>query len=400
MPAVTIRSRAISRARWARARPTSATAWRPWSSGVGTLISFSTQPGNVALDGDGRNSPFATALAKRIATLGEDVSSILINVRNDVMQVTNNRQIPWEHSALRSKLYFAEPPAPAVDATAKTQADIELASWSAAKASGSISGLEHYLRIYPHGAFAGSAKLLIDQYSQEEASRAELAARESALRQAEAAKQSPVLKQADEQRRAEEAKRAQELATARLEMRKAQEAVKAAEEGRLAALKDAEAARKAAEAAQKQGEPLKVASLPPPAVDRSTMARLVQTELKRVGCDPGSTDGAWGPKAEEALAKFGRLANVSLSKEPTTEALQAVAAQKGRICPLICGAGETLANDKCIAKQKPEAKPAQQAKRQAAPEKPSGSGVCIAAGGNPGHMFVPCDHASASRKAF
>jgi len=30
-------------------------------SGVGTLISFSTQPGNVALDGTGRNSPYAAA---------------------------------------------------------------------------------------------------------------------------------------------------------------------------------------------------------------------------------------------------------------------------------------------------------------------------------------------------
>ena len=31
-------------------------------SGVGTLISFSTQPGNVAVDGSGRNSPFAARL--------------------------------------------------------------------------------------------------------------------------------------------------------------------------------------------------------------------------------------------------------------------------------------------------------------------------------------------------
>jgi uncharacterized caspase-like protein len=37
-------------------------------SGVGTLISFSTQPGNVALDGTGRNSPFAGALARQLAT--------------------------------------------------------------------------------------------------------------------------------------------------------------------------------------------------------------------------------------------------------------------------------------------------------------------------------------------
>ena len=30
------------------------------------LVSFSTQPGNVALDGEGRNSPFAAALIKRL----------------------------------------------------------------------------------------------------------------------------------------------------------------------------------------------------------------------------------------------------------------------------------------------------------------------------------------------
>ena len=37
-------------------------------SGVGTLISFSTQPDNVALDGTGRNSPFAGALVKQLLT--------------------------------------------------------------------------------------------------------------------------------------------------------------------------------------------------------------------------------------------------------------------------------------------------------------------------------------------
>ena len=83
--------------------------------GPGTLISFSTQPGNVALDGDGRNSPFASALAKRIHAEGDDLSSILIGVRNDVIEATRNRQIPWEHSALTKRIYFNAPQsAPAV----------------------------------------------------------------------------------------------------------------------------------------------------------------------------------------------------------------------------------------------------------------------------------------------
>ena len=46
-----------------RARP------RPRPGGVGTLISFSTQPGKVALDGKGRNSPFAGALVRQLARI-------------------------------------------------------------------------------------------------------------------------------------------------------------------------------------------------------------------------------------------------------------------------------------------------------------------------------------------
>jgi hypothetical protein len=81
-------------------------------SGVGTLISYSTQPGNVALDGAGRNSPFAGALVKRVkAGAKRDLSAILIDVRNDVMHATRNKQVPWEHSALRARFYFT-PPAP------------------------------------------------------------------------------------------------------------------------------------------------------------------------------------------------------------------------------------------------------------------------------------------------
>ena len=77
----------------------------PQESGAGTLISFSTQPGNVALDGTGgRNSPYAGALVKHIATPGEDLPTTLVKVRNDVMQSTNKQQVPWEHSALTGQV--------------------------------------------------------------------------------------------------------------------------------------------------------------------------------------------------------------------------------------------------------------------------------------------------------
>ena len=70
------------------------------NSGVGTLVSFSTQPGNVALDGSGRNSPFAGALVKYLPISRDDLSAMLISIRKDVIRETEGKQVPWEHSAL------------------------------------------------------------------------------------------------------------------------------------------------------------------------------------------------------------------------------------------------------------------------------------------------------------
>ena len=78
----------------------------PVESGAGTLISFSTQPGNVALDGEGRNSPYSGPLVKAISTPGEDVLSMLTGVRNAVMATTGDKQVPWDNNALRAKFYF------------------------------------------------------------------------------------------------------------------------------------------------------------------------------------------------------------------------------------------------------------------------------------------------------
>jgi uncharacterized caspase-like protein len=99
-------------------------------SGVGTIISFSTQPGNVALDGNGRNSPFAGALVKHVSTSRDDLSAILIAVRNDVMAATQRRQVPWEHSALTGRFYF-DPLLP--QTPTPLQSSEEERAWSAAR---------------------------------------------------------------------------------------------------------------------------------------------------------------------------------------------------------------------------------------------------------------------------
>lgn len=75
-------------------------------TGVGTFIAYSTQPGNVALDGSGKNSPFTTALAKHVRAEGRDLTSVMIETRKDVLAATNGKQVPWDHSALTGEFYF------------------------------------------------------------------------------------------------------------------------------------------------------------------------------------------------------------------------------------------------------------------------------------------------------
>lgn len=74
--------------------------------GVGTLIAFATQPGNVALDGAGDHSPFTTGLLKYIGKPGTEVSDMLKNVRKHVLEETDGKQIPWDHSSLTERYYF------------------------------------------------------------------------------------------------------------------------------------------------------------------------------------------------------------------------------------------------------------------------------------------------------
>ena len=92
-------------------------------TGVGTFIAYSTQPGNVALDGQGRNSPFTSALTKGIKQPGRNLTSVMIDVRKDVLTTTNGKQVPWDHSALTGEFYFhlaAAPGALPKGATADT----------------------------------------------------------------------------------------------------------------------------------------------------------------------------------------------------------------------------------------------------------------------------------------
>ena len=76
--------------------------------GAGTLIAFATAPGQVALDGEGANSPFSAALSRHIGTPGLEVQQMLTRVRAEVVATTKGKQVPWSNSSLLGEVYLAE----------------------------------------------------------------------------------------------------------------------------------------------------------------------------------------------------------------------------------------------------------------------------------------------------
>ncbi len=99
----------------------------------GTLISFATQPGNVAQDGDDGHSPYSRALARTIQRPGLGVFDTLNQVGLTVKKATGGEQQPWVSSSpIDGGFYFAgvakadePPPASATlsDAAVKLQSN-------------------------------------------------------------------------------------------------------------------------------------------------------------------------------------------------------------------------------------------------------------------------------------
>jgi tetratricopeptide (TPR) repeat protein len=76
--------------------------------GAGTLIAFATAPGQVALDGEGANSPFSAALSRHLGTPGLEVQQMLTRVRAEVVASTRSKQVPWSNSSLLGEVYLAD----------------------------------------------------------------------------------------------------------------------------------------------------------------------------------------------------------------------------------------------------------------------------------------------------
>jgi uncharacterized caspase-like protein len=118
----------------------------------GSFIAFSTAPGSVALDGAGRNSPFAAALIKHMGDPGQSINDLMIAVRRDVVAETHDAQRPWEQGSLLDRFEFvpageavaAAAPAAEAKPVAPKSSDTQVATLE--RSVGDAKAIENFLR--------------------------------------------------------------------------------------------------------------------------------------------------------------------------------------------------------------------------------------------------------------
>jgi uncharacterized caspase-like protein len=355
-----------------------------------TLIAFAARAGAVASDGDGQNSPFATALVRNIAEPGLDLRIAFGRVRDEVLKATGNRQEPFVYGSLGGDTVALVPRL--ADPEAEARVDYELAAQVATK-----EAWDSFLAKHPAGFFANLAR---GQNGKLEAAQQGRAKADDAKRQADelaAQKAADFRKQLEEQsaRQTAEAKqklseqakrdldeaRAQIAEQAKKELDEARRQAEQARQRADTAQVQVEAARRQAAAdAQVQVEQAKrdakaqadkvqadkaqadkLAALtpntppapePPPAapkMDPSDIARLLQAHLKRVGCNPGNVDGKWDDGSRTALELFNKSADTRFDvKLASLDALDSVRSKTDRVCPLVCAKGQRAEGDRCV----------------------------------------------------
>lgn len=120
-----------------------------------TLVAYSTTAGDVALDGNGPNSPYTSALVSALETPGQDIYEVFRTVRAKVREATNGRQLPWITGSVESELVFREPD----PASATLTGSVDLASvlWRSIEKSRDPADFTKFLALYSDNELAGKA---------------------------------------------------------------------------------------------------------------------------------------------------------------------------------------------------------------------------------------------------
>jgi len=343
-------------------------------TGVGTFVSFSTEPGNVALDGAGKNSPYTGALLQHLGAPGESLSKSMVNVRRAVIKQTGGKQVPWEHSSLTGEVILQEKEIVS-ESVANTRREsvigtnsganqIELTYWDSIKNSNNSSLFNAYLNRYPEGLFADLARIRAKGSNTEKLTNKtnsnDILFWNSIRNSANHAYYQAYLNRYPEGQFIE-------IARLKIEELKTQSTIKNDAFTNSSAVKK-NIRKKETDIQIRDGKKeveQDVASLKPttPVVPETELEieeavtreaiRLVQGELNRLGCSVGRADGLWGNKSRKGLKLYGKHSSIQFaSLEPSNELLLDLQSETKRVCPLICARGYKNSGGQCVAIRK------------------------------------------------
>jgi uncharacterized caspase-like protein len=102
--------RAFSSFTWADVSSASGLSQMNNVRGRNTVVFFSTEPGNVAVDGEsGRGSPFANAVVRELARR-QSLDAAIRRITEQVSDATRGQQAPWRQGDLGFPLFLAGQP--------------------------------------------------------------------------------------------------------------------------------------------------------------------------------------------------------------------------------------------------------------------------------------------------
>lgn len=150
---------------------------------VGTLVGFAAKEGTTASDGEGRNSPYTTALIRHLNEPGLEINLLFRKIRDSVLQQTNGQQEPFTYGSLPGEQLYLKPgnalsgggetattPSGGGDTgNGKQPSSIQLSeaaqAWAVTKDSKSIAVLEAYISSFDGTPYAAFARARINELS-------------------------------------------------------------------------------------------------------------------------------------------------------------------------------------------------------------------------------------------
>jgi hypothetical protein len=204
----------------------------------GVVVAYATAADQVAMDGSGRNSPYTTALLKRLREPGLEIEMMFRRIAADVNAQTNGQQRPETYVSLISEYYLNQK---------------DRAVWEGIKSVRNPDTLRDFVELYPTSVFAAEARTRISAL--EQAARQQQAAQDAQRQQVAALERQRQEREAAQKRAEDEQRARAEAERQAREQEQERQRVAALERERAAALErerqEREAARVRAEEEQR-----------------------------------------------------------------------------------------------------------------------------------------------------